>query len=86
MKRYLAMLGMATLLALPTVVSAETNDQPISVQRTSDAGRLAALLARKGVITEQELAEVAAPAATTPAKADQQTDSSNPYLENGLLW
>ena len=72
MKRYLAMLGVVTLLALPAVVSAETNDQPTSVQRTSDVGRLAELLARKGVITQQELTEVA-PVTTEPAnpKTDQ---------------
>ncbi len=85
MKRYFAILGMATLLALPAVVSAEVNDQPIPVQRTADAGRLAELLARKGVITEQELAEVA-PVTTAPEKTDQQSGSSNPYLQNGLLW
>ncbi len=85
MKRYFAILGMVTLLALPTAVLAEVNDQPIPVQRMVDAGRLADLLARKGVITEQELAEVA-PVTTAPEKKDQQSGSSNPYLQNGLLW
>ncbi len=77
MKQYLAMLGMATLLALPTVVSAETN---------GDAARLAELLAKKGVITQQELAQVSTPAPTAPAKTDQERASSNPYLEKGLMW
>ncbi|MBI1893127.1 MAG: hypothetical protein HYS14_03320 [Candidatus Rokubacteria bacterium] len=68
MRRYLGMLGMVTLLALPAAVSAET---------TADVARLAELLARKGVITQQELREVSASAATAPAKAktDQERDS-----------
>ncbi len=79
MKRYLAMLGMVTLLALPAVVSAEVNDEHVAVvQQTSDAERLAELLARKGVITQQELTEVSAPTATAPAnaKTGQEKDSS----------
>ncbi len=92
MKRYLAMLGMVTLLALPAVVSAETNDSKASVfqplQHTWDAGRLAELLARKGVITQQELADVSTAVTTEPAnaKSGQESDSPNPYLENGLNW
>ncbi len=84
MKRYLAMLGMVTLLALPAVGSAEVNDEHIAVvQQTSDAGRLAELLAKKGVITEQELTEVSAAATSAPAKTDQERNSSpNRYEPN----
>jgi hypothetical protein len=82
MRRYLAMLGMAALLALPMMAGAQTHDN----QRTADAARLAELLARKGMITQQELAEVSPPVRTAPAKADQETDPINPYRRDGLLW
>ncbi len=86
MKRYLAMLGMVTLLALPAIATAETNDYPMPVQRTADAGQLARLLARKGVITEQELAQVSTPATAGSTKEDREGDQVNPYLRDGRLW
>ncbi len=85
MKRYLAILGMVMLLALPAVVSAEVNDEHMALQRTSEVERLAELLAKKGVITEQELVEVSTPVATAPAnaKTDQERGSSpNSYEPN----
>ncbi len=83
MKRYLAMLGIVTLLALPAIATAETNDQHVSVQQTANAERLAELLARKGIITQQELVEVSTPDTAEPANGviHQESDSSwvRPY-------
>jgi len=89
MKRYLAMLGMVTLLALPTVAGADAKlrlgreEFPQLYGTTQPTESMT-----KGVITEQEPVEVPAPVTTAPAKAktDQEGGSSNPYLKDGLLW
>ncbi len=84
MKRSIAILALVALFALPVMASAQTSDK----QGTSEAGRLAELLVQKGVITQQELAAVSTAIATAPAKgkSNQESDSSNPYMRDGLLW
>jgi hypothetical protein len=89
MKRYLAMLGMVTLLAVPTVVGADAKQRLAREEFPQLYGTTQPTESvTKGVITEQEPVEVPAPVTTAPAKAktDQERSSGNPYLENGLNW
>ncbi len=89
MKQYLAMLGMVTLLALPTVAGADAKERLGREEffQLYDTTQPTESMT-KGVIKEEEPVEVSAPDATAPAeaKADQERSSSNPYLENGLNW
>ncbi len=82
MKRYLAMLGMVTLLALPAVVGAEVKLKPGSEEFFLLYGttQLTESLTKEGVITEQELTEVPAPVTTAPATG--KTDQPSP----GFRW
>ncbi len=78
MKRYLAMLGMVTLLALPAAVGAEVKLQPGSDEYFQLYGTTQSESVTKGVITDEQPIEVPAPTATAPAdaKAGQESDSS----------
>ena len=86
MKRYLAMLGMVTLLALPAAVGAEVKLKPGSEDYFLLYGTTQPESLTKGVITEQEQAQLTTrPVATPPVQ--KSADDSGPRVYNGMpLW